>query len=125
MPRNLTKKAKCFTLYGMTIGEKIKRMREAKGLTASQLARRVGVPHATIWNIENGKRRPGIKVLPGLSRALNISIDELLQEEEHFEEVMADPELKIMFEKVGKLSPQARKSILDFINFAYEQEKKK
>jgi len=30
-----------------------------------------------------------------------------------------------MFEKVGKLTPAARKSIIDFINFVYEQEKKK
>lgn len=38
---------------------------------------------------------------------------------------MKDPQLKIMFEKVGKLTPEARKSIIDFINFVYEQEKKK
>lgn len=109
----------------MHIGEKIKKIREKRGLTQTELARRCGVPHATIWNIENGKRNPGFKVLPKIAEVLNVSIDELLKEEEDFEELMKDPELKIMFEKVGKLTPEARKSIIDFINFVYEQEKKK
>lgn len=107
------------------LSKKIENRIKEKGLTVNSAAKKCGMSHATLWNIINKRRNPSLKIVKKISDGLNIPIEELVQEESDFEAVMSDPELKIMFEKVGKLSPQARKSILDFINFAYEQEKKK
>lgn len=109
----------------MKIGDKIKKRIEELGLSFEQAAKKCGIKKATLYSYAVNRSIPTIINLKKIAEGLNISIDELLKEEEDFEEIMKDPELKIMFEKVGQLTPEARKSILDFINFVYEQEKSK
>ncbi|MDB5999602.1 MAG: Cupin 2 conserved barrel domain protein [Rhizobacter sp.] len=54
----------------MNIGERIKELRLAKGLTISRLATLAGVPGSTISKIENGQLRPSLVHAINLANAL-------------------------------------------------------
>ena len=57
---------------------KLRAAREKAGLSQAELARRVGVSQGLIWAIENGAKRPSIKVLARIAAELSLSLDELL-----------------------------------------------
>jgi len=59
-----------------TIGQRIKRLRLAKGLSQRQLAS-PGVSYAYISRIEAGGRNPSVKALRKLAEKLNITADYL------------------------------------------------
>jgi len=38
----------------------MRRLREARGLSQDELARKAGITHTTIWRLETGKHHPSI-----------------------------------------------------------------
>lgn len=63
------------------IGEKIKVIRQNKGLTVQQLAEKTGLAKALIFQIEKGQVSPPISTLLKVSNSLNTDISLLFQEE--------------------------------------------
>jgi transcriptional regulator with XRE-family HTH domain len=60
-------------------GEKLARLRYAKGYTLRELAERAGVSFFTIWSIEQGRtKRPHPGTLMKLAHALAVEPEELL-----------------------------------------------
>ncbi|MBQ3518699.1 MAG: helix-turn-helix domain-containing protein [Clostridia bacterium] len=59
-------------------GQTIKKLREAKGLTQSDLADRIGVSSKAVSKWETAKGLPDISLLEPISRALGVSVSELL-----------------------------------------------
>lgn len=58
----------------------VKAIRQTKGLTQVQLARRAKVPQGYIAEIENGtKINPSLDVLRRLAKALKVSVGELVE----------------------------------------------
>lgn len=62
----------------MTLGEKIFELRKKGGLSQEQLGEKINVTRQTISNWELGETSPNPEQLKQLSKELNISIDELL-----------------------------------------------
>ena len=62
----------------MPLGEKILKLRKQKGLSQEELGDRIGVTRQTISNWELGETSPNPEQLKLLSKELNVSIDELL-----------------------------------------------
>ena len=62
----------------MLLGSKILELRRKQGLSQEQLGEKVNVTRQTISNWELGETAPNPEQLKLLSKALNISIDELL-----------------------------------------------
>ncbi len=60
------------------IGAALRRGREARGYTQSQLANLIGVDIATISNTERGQRVPAFSAIESMADALRISIDDLV-----------------------------------------------
>jgi transcriptional regulator with XRE-family HTH domain len=58
---------------GESISERIKEVREARGLTASELARRVGVTATAVWNWEKNSVRPRPPVLETIANVLGVT----------------------------------------------------
>jgi transcriptional regulator with XRE-family HTH domain len=58
---------------GQTVSERIKEVREARGLTASELARRVGVTATAVWNWEKNSVRPRPPVLETIANVLGVT----------------------------------------------------
>lgn len=61
----------------MTIGEKIKFLRQKKGLTQKQLGDLCGMADSAIRRYESGRANPKIETLEKIAIALDISIDDL------------------------------------------------
>jgi transcriptional regulator with XRE-family HTH domain len=62
-----------------TLGERIRQVRKAAGLTQKQLEEASGVPQNTISRVEIGSvQEISTKTLVGLAKALNVSADYLL-----------------------------------------------
>ena len=61
-----------------TIGERIKRLREAAGLSQWKLAAAAGVPQSTLWRWETKGAAPGSTKLSALADALGVTTDYLL-----------------------------------------------
>ncbi len=59
-------------------GERLRRLREMRGLTMNQVAARLNVKHATVSHLEHGEQMIRTKRLEALARILNVSIDYLL-----------------------------------------------
>lgn len=61
------------------IGEKIKIIREARGITLSTLADRSGVSKSYLSNLERGlKKNPSIQIIENVAYVLNTNITEFL-----------------------------------------------
>lgn len=67
----------------MTIGEKIKFLRNQKGFTQETLAEKLNVSRSAIAKWESNSGTPEISNLKMLSQVFNISVDELLDNEKH------------------------------------------
>ena len=59
-------------------GERVKMMRNLRGLTRTEFAKKLGVSTALVSAYEVGKREPSIKNLIALTQVLNIGADWLL-----------------------------------------------
>jgi transcriptional regulator with XRE-family HTH domain len=74
----------------MTLGERIKRLRERRDWNQRELARRAQVDHAWIYRLENGERHNiSLEAAKRLATALGVSLDVLAGM--HEEELGRDP----------------------------------
>jgi transcriptional regulator with XRE-family HTH domain len=64
----------------MNIGKKVRRHREAKGLSQDDLALRLNVTQGTISNIESDKSIPNSLLLNKIAKELEVDINELLND---------------------------------------------
>jgi len=64
--------------HRQTLGERIRRLREAMGLSQDELAKRAGIGRVTLSRIENGEQSPRLSTLEALAQALGISIEQLI-----------------------------------------------
>lgn len=61
----------------MTNGERLRALREKKGLTQEQLARAAGVRQSIVSKIERGVIDPRFSTMQALARALGLRLDKL------------------------------------------------
>lgn len=65
----------------VTLGQRIRHLRRARGLTLAGLAGQVGAASSALSMIENGRREPRLSLLQSLASALEVSVEELLRPE--------------------------------------------
>ena len=63
------------------IGEKLRALRQRKGLTVRQLGDILGVSNVHIVRIDNGQRKLSIDLVDRMSRFFNVSTDQLIKDE--------------------------------------------
>jgi len=64
----------------MTLGNRLKRIREIKGLSQMEVAEKIGESNAVLSNYERNYRDPATHKLLKLAKVYNVSIDYLLGE---------------------------------------------
>jgi len=64
----------------MNLGQKIKVLRDARGLTLQQIADLWEISRSSVSGWESNASRPDVDKLPGLARILGVTVDELLSE---------------------------------------------
>jgi transcriptional regulator with XRE-family HTH domain len=68
------------------IGERIKSIRRARGLTQEEVAEKAGIKSSYVTGIETGKRNSSLKTVAKLLNALNVEPSELF----NFSEIESD-----------------------------------
>ncbi len=61
----------------MEIGERLRSIREAKGMTIYRLSQETGIAHNHISDLERGTRKPSVETLRRLAAPLGITLSEL------------------------------------------------
>jgi transcriptional regulator with XRE-family HTH domain len=65
------------------LADKLTQALRRKGWTMMELSRRSGVPYDTVFNVLHGRRRhPHFQLVGRLARALDVSLDTLLDDDE-------------------------------------------
>jgi transcriptional regulator with XRE-family HTH domain len=64
----------------VSIGDNVRRIREERGLTQTEIARRCEVAQPSIWGLEHGEFNPSSPLLVKLAKALDVPIEDLLEE---------------------------------------------
>jgi transcriptional regulator with XRE-family HTH domain len=60
------------------LGRNVRVLREARGLTQSQIAKLAGIPRATLAHLESGDGNPTLAVLSAVADAFQVSLEELV-----------------------------------------------
>lgn len=98
-----------------TIGEKIRALREARGMTQFQLASRAGVRPEAISMAELGKATPRTQTLASVAEALGVALVEILGSEPKQDSSVAqerlDDALEQLWVEAGQ-TPQRREAVL-------------
>lgn len=106
----------------MTLGEKIKSARKAKGFTQRQLADMVGAKHNSVSDWESGKSRPDMDTIELLCGALEVTPTYLVgskSDDEYADiigKLMNEPGLLDMIDDYKSLSPEDKKAIRQIIS---------
>lgn len=103
------------------LGERIKELREAAGLTHAEVAERAGISRSYVTRLEAGKvGLPSRGVLPRLAEALDTTREDLLRAAGFLEQlpmILDDPALEIAFRHVETLPPEDRQEVLEFVSY--------
>ena len=65
------------------LSNRIKYLRQQRGITQKQLAQAISVAPSTVGQYEQGSREPKMDILICIAKALNVSLDYLLTGEEY------------------------------------------
>ncbi len=63
----------------MSIGEQLKKLRELKGFSQEDVAKKIGVTRQAVYKWENDKSFPDIENLILLSEMYSVTLDELIK----------------------------------------------
>jgi transcriptional regulator with XRE-family HTH domain len=63
------------------VGNNVRTLRESRGLSFEDLAKRAGMTKSGVWMIEQGKSSPTMTSLEKIARALSTPVSELVRED--------------------------------------------
>ncbi|HDX9628056.1 TPA: helix-turn-helix transcriptional regulator [Bacillus cereus] len=83
----------------MSLGQQLKRLRESKGFSQEDVAKKIGVTRQAVYKWEHDKSCPDIDNLILLSEMYNVMLDELIKGNQSFKEKIHIDEEDEDFEK--------------------------
>ncbi len=60
------------------VGPRLRKVREQRGITLTDVAERTGISKSTLSRLENGQRRPSLELLLPLAQAYRVPLDDLV-----------------------------------------------
>jgi transcriptional regulator with XRE-family HTH domain len=110
----------------MNIGDKIKKVREAKGFTQKQVAIMLEMDQSQYSKIENGKTDPTTSTLEKITKSLGIEVSELFASDDIFKDVnSADKTLMEKIRLLEQLDDKERVSIYNIVDGLFAKKKMK
>lgn len=106
-----------------SFGDRLRKIREDKGLSQSELAHKTGFQPSAISHFESGRRSPSFENLKRLADALSVTIDFLLGRES--EPKSAGPIAEQLFRDFGRMSADDQESIAKFAKLLAEKNKER
>lgn len=93
----------------MNVAQRIRSLREARGITTNKLANLAGISQSHLREIELGQRNPTVETLSYFCDALGISLSEFFQEEDR----EVNP---FLMSAIRGLSDEQQLRLADFLN---------
>lgn len=94
----------------MDVGDRIRRIREERGLSQRRLAQLAGIGQSFLSQVERGEKDPGIKTLLNICKALNVSIAHLFEDGGDL-----PPHIRSLIREARSLSPEQAEQLAKFI----------
>lgn len=120
MPKKARKGPKPGTLYKdvarTSVGINIAAARRRKGMTQERLAHSTGLDKTTISYYERKAVAIPLESLQRIARALNVSVDYLMNTKGNQADLTASKALLIRLERAKSLPPEKQKLIVDLID---------
>jgi transcriptional regulator with XRE-family HTH domain len=98
----------------MLIGDKIKKVRETKGLSQKEVALSLKMDPAQYSRIENGKTDPSFSSIEKIAKAIGVELSDLFKAEEVFKDVNSYD--KTLMEKLSLIEKLEEKEKLTFFS---------
>lgn len=102
------------------VGEKIKKLRTLKGLTQTELAKRLYVTSGAVSQWEKGLTTPDMDRLIALAKVFGVPLDTFVEEPiisdeqddtmEIREQLRRDPNMRVLFDAASKATPEQLKA---------------
>lgn len=103
----------------MNVGEKIKKVREAKGLSQKEVASALGMNPSQYSKIESGKVDPQCSSVEKIAKALGVDIADIFSSDKIFADVNSlDKTLVEKVQMIEQLDDNQKKSIFSIIDMA-------
>lgn len=93
----------------INVGQRIKQLREAQGLTVNKLANLSGISQSHLREIELGNKNPTVETLSYFCESLNITLSDFFKESD-------DNITPVLLRSMRKLSEPQQLILADFIN---------
>src|SRR5690348_12478756 len=78
------------------VGPRLRKVRELRGITLTDVAERTGISKSTLSRLETGQRRPSLELLLPLAHAYNVPLDDLVGAPE-----VGDPRIRLKPRRVN------------------------
>lgn len=108
------------------ISDNIKRLRQREDMEQLELAEKIGVSNKTVSSWECGRTEPKMGMIEKMCKVLNCTKSDLLEEQPTIIIANSNTTNSLLkyAELIGKLSPESRKEVLNYIDYQIEKEKK-
>jgi transcriptional regulator with XRE-family HTH domain len=105
-------------------GQRIRALRESRGLTQVELARALGIPQSNVSEMERGVRGLTVHQTVKLAKALKVSTDRLLVDGNRDLEPKPATSLKLVrrLQRIERLPEPRQRVVLKFIDALIDQE---
>ena len=103
--------------------EKLIRLRKNNNLTQDELAKKLKISRSAVANYEKGIREPNFEMLENIADCFNISIAELLNDDQASRLLMYYEKLKPIIDKAMKLDAADRAKLEERADMMLEQDK--
>jgi len=78
------------------VGPRLRKVREQRGVTLTEVAQRTGISKSTLSRLENGQRRPSLELLLPLAQIYRVPLDDLVGAPE-----VGDPRIRLKPRRVN------------------------
>jgi len=102
----------------MSFAERLKRARQEKGLSQSELANSVGIHYTQIGRYENKGARPAADILAKIANALEVSSDYLMNgtAEDVAKDTLTDKDLLNQFKTIEQMDDSDKSVVKIFLD---------
>jgi len=106
----------------MNFANRLKHIREDKGIKREQIAKEIGTSAAIIGRYERGERTPSIDIAKNIAQALNVSLDYLVGDSSI---LVKDKSLIKRIEDIALLPEENKNYVLELIDMCLRDFKTK
>ncbi|WP_176222153.1 helix-turn-helix domain-containing protein [Tuberibacillus sp. Marseille-P3662] len=116
----------------MTVGERLKELRNKKDLSQQELSNRIGIRRATYARYETDANQADYETLLKLAAFFNVTTDYILTgksqlEYKHYDpellQLIKDPEVHTAFKEIPGSNEQVKDELLDILRFLKYKER--